>query len=98
MPRLARREVSDDSARERLADRERSLRGLYAKAIEAQFEAVGVAPPAPAADLESVVQALDHWLPVQQALDAVAAPDDALFDALALLFRAALVLAEQQAS
>jgi AcrR family transcriptional regulator len=90
--------LRNDSARERLADRERSLRGLYAEAIEAQFEAVGVTPPAPVEDMALVVQALDHWLPLQQALDAVAAPDDALFDALAWLFRAALALAEQQTS
>lgn len=88
--------LRSESARKRLAERERSLRRLYAKAIAAQFQAVGITPPAPAEDLALIVQALDHWLPVQRALDSDGVPEDALFDALTLLFRAAVALAERQ--
>lgn len=86
-----------ESARVRLAERESALRRIYAKAIEAQFDAVGIAPPAPVEDLALVVQALDHWLPVQRALDPDDIGADALFDILTLLFRAVVALAEREA-
>jgi AcrR family transcriptional regulator len=86
--------LRSESARERLAERERTLRRLYAEGIQAQFDQVGVTPPAPVEQLALVVQALDHWLPVQGALDGDAAPDDTLFDILALLFRAVVALAD----
>ena len=84
-----------EPSRQRLAARERTLRQLYARAIEAQFEAVGVAPPAPAADLALIVQALDHWFGVFEALAPDQVPDGTFFDALALLFRATVALSEQ---
>lgn len=87
--------LRNESARQRLAERERALRVLYAKAIRAQFEAVGVEPPGPVEDLAVVVQALDHWLPVQAALDPEVA-EEVFFDTLLLLFRAAVALAERE--
>jgi len=88
--------LRSETAREHLGQRERALRKLYARAIQAQFDAVGARPPAPVEDMALVLQALDQSLPVQRALDPEEVPEGALFDALGMLFRAAVALSERE--
>ena len=49
----------------------------------------------PAADLALIVQALDHWVGVFEALAPDQVPDGTFFDVLAFLFRAAVALSQQ---
>jgi len=88
--------LRSETAREHLGERERALRKLYARAIQAQFDAAGAVPPAPVEDMALLLQALDQSLPVQRALDPDEVPEGALFDALSMLFRAAVALSEQE--
>ena len=86
--------LRSETARQQLGERERALRRLFGQAIQAQFEAAGVEPPAPLEELALIVQALDHGLLVQRALDPDDVPEGALFDALLLLFRAGVALSK----
>lgn len=89
--------LRNESARLRLVERDRALRDAYARAIEAQFAAVGLTPPAPGGDLAIIVYVLDTMIPIQHALDPEGVPEGFLFEALTLLFRAGLALAETTA-
>lgn len=84
--------LRDDTVRAQLVERERAVRAAIAAAIAAQFAAVGVDPPAPPEDLALIVHALDTYLPLEQALDPEI-PTSFVLDALTLLFRAGLALA-----
>lgn len=84
--------LRNESVRRRLVARERDLRGAYQRAIEAQFSALGLTPPVPAAVLATIAYTLDVAIPVEQLLDPEAAPDGFFFDALSLLFRATVAL------
>lgn len=86
--------LRNESARLRLAEHEGAVRDAYAQAVEAQFAAVGLAPPAPAADLAALLSILDVSVPMQQLLDPVGVSESFFFDTLALLFRATVALAE----
>lgn len=90
--------LRNESARLRLVERDRALRDAYQQAIEAQFAAVGLAPPAPTADLAIIVHVLDTMIPIQHALDPEGVAEGFLFDALTLLFRAGVALAETTAA
>jgi AcrR family transcriptional regulator len=85
--------LRDETARQHLVERERSLRVAYGRAISAQFEALGIEPPVPVEQMAIVVQALDNMLPLDRALDPDI-PEGALFDALDLLYRAVVALAQ----
>lgn len=86
--------MRSESARLRLVERDRASRDAFRRAIEAQFAAAGIAPPAPAAQLAVIVHALDVFLPVEHALDPESVPESFFIDAIALLFRAAIALSE----
>lgn len=86
--------LRNESARLRLAEHERAIRDAYAQAVEAQFAAVGLAPPAPAANLAALLSILDASVPMQHLLDPVGVSESFFFDTLALLFRAMVALAE----
>ena len=90
--------LRSESARVRLVERERANRDAFRRAIEAQFAAAGVEPPAPAAQLAVIVHALDTFLPVEHALDPDSVPESFFVDAIDLLFRAAIALSDQQAA
>lgn len=79
--------------RPRLAERQRTERDAYALAIQAQFHAVGLDPPAPADLLALIVQVADHGILREQQLDPEHLAKGTFFDALDLLFRAAVALA-----
>ncbi len=85
--------LRNESARLRLVESERAIRTAYARAIEAQFAALGLTPPAPV-DLATLLIILDTAVPVQQLIDPEGVPDGFFFDILALLFRAMVALAE----
>lgn len=85
--------LRNESARIRLAESERAIRAAYARAIEAQFAALGLTPPAPD-DLATLLTVLDTAIPVQQLVDPEGVRDDFFFDILSLLFRATVALAE----
>jgi AcrR family transcriptional regulator len=78
-------------ARPGLADRDRALRAQYAAAIEAQFDAVGLEPPAPLDQLALVVQLLDEGIPARRWIDP-ALGDDVFLEALVTLFEAGVAL------
>lgn len=78
----------------KLVERARTSRHLFGKAIVAQFESVGVDPPAPVADLAAIVHVLDFGIPIEQALDPDGVRDGFFFDALILLFEATVALSE----
>jgi AcrR family transcriptional regulator len=85
--------LRNETVRQRLVERERSLRVAYGRGISAQFDALGIKPPVPIEQMAVVVQALDNMLPVECALDPNI-PEGALFDALELLFRAVVALSQ----
>lgn len=85
--------LRNESARLRLAESERAIRAAYARAIEAQFAVLGLTPPAPD-DLATLLVILDTAIPVQQLVDPDGVRDGFFFDALTLLFRAVVALAE----
>ena len=87
--------LRSETVRQRLAEREAAIRELYGRAIAGLFEAAGVAVPAPVEDLALIVQVLDNYLPVQSRLEGDVIPDNFLFDALTLLFRAAVALSNE---
>ena len=87
--------LRSETVRERLAQRDQEIRALYGSAIEGLFSATGVALPAPVEDLALIVQVLDNYLPIQTRLEDDAIRDGFLFDALTLLFRAAVALSRE---
>jgi len=86
--------LRNDDVRARLVERERTVRAAMATAIAAQFAAAGVEPPASAEALALVVHTLDTYLPLEQALDPEI-PQGFVLDALSLLFRAGVALAQR---
>ena len=88
--------LRSEAVRLRLAERDRTLRELYARAIEGLFAAADAAPPAPVADLALLVQVLDNYLPVQTRIEDDSIRENFLFDALTLLFRAAVALSREE--
>src|SRR5262249_32360329 len=88
--------LRNEAARARLGERQRALRRLYASAIQSLFDSVGVAPPQPAYDLALVIQALDHWFPVQRTLDPDDVDQDTYFELLRTLFESGVALAERE--
>lgn len=85
--------LRNESARARLAETERAVRAGYARAIAAQFSALSLTPPAPDV-LALVLSVLDTGIPVQQLLDPEEITEGAFFEALSLLFRATVALAD----
>jgi AcrR family transcriptional regulator len=88
--------LRDDAVRLQLVERERAVRAGMARAIGAQFAALGLDPPASPDDLALIVHALDTYLPLEQALDPEI-PAGFVLDALTLLFRAGVALASSTA-
>jgi AcrR family transcriptional regulator len=88
--------LRSEAVRVRLAERDQALRELYARAITGLFDATGVAVPAPIEDVALIVQVLDNYLPIQTRLEDGAIRDGFLFDALTLLFRAAVALSREE--
>jgi AcrR family transcriptional regulator len=87
--------LRDPRAREQLAERNRAVRRAYERAIEGQFAALGLTPPAPTELIALLIHALDGAAPVLHHLDPDTVPKDFFFDALELLFRAGVALASQ---
>lgn len=85
--------LRNEAARRRLADTEEVIRAAYAWAIEAQFAAVGLTPPAPEL-LANLLTVLDTAIPLQQLLDPDGVPEAFFFETLSLMFRALVALAE----
>ncbi len=85
--------LRNEAARARLAEAERAIRAGYQRAIEAQFSALSLTPPSPEV-LALVLSVLDAGIPVQQLLDPDEVPEGAFFEAINLLFRAVVALAE----
>lgn len=90
--------MRDPMARRQLEIRDRALREAYGRAIAAQFDAVGVEPPAPIVQIAVIVQALDMMMPQLRAIDPKGVPESALFDALSLLFAAGVSLSEARSA
>lgn len=87
--------MRNPDVRPRLAERQRAERLAYARAIEAQFEPLGL--PVPALDLLAlIVQVLDHGAFREHRIDPEGVPEGAFFDALALLSETAVELAKRQ--
>lgn len=87
--------MRNPKVRPRWAARERFERDAYKRAVVAQFQAIGVSPPGPPEQLALIVQALDTGFAWQQYLDPDSITEDTFLDALALLTRASVALAEQ---
>ena len=88
--------LRSETVRVRLAEREQAIRELYGRAIIGLFEATGVAVPGAVDDLALIVQVLDNYLPVQTRLEGDVIRESFLFDALTLLFRAAVALSREE--
>ena len=84
--------LRSETVRARLAQRDQALRDLYGRAINGLFDATGASLPAPIEDLALIVQVLDTYLPIQTHLEDDTIREGFLFDALTLLFRAAVAL------
>jgi hypothetical protein len=90
--------LRDERARSELARRERDVRAAFAKAIRAQFAAVGLDPPGDIDDLATIVHILDTYAPLENAIDPDHVRAGFLFDALTLLLRAGVALASAEQS
>lgn len=87
--------MRNPAVRPKFATRMRALRVAYARAIKKQFALAGIEPPAPLADLALTLQAVDEAIPTQHAIDPDAVDRDSFFDAITLLFRAAVALSRE---
>jgi AcrR family transcriptional regulator len=84
--------LRNESARKRLAEHQRHLRGAYASGISGVLSRLGVEPPAPVERLAALIMALDDGLARQRCLDPSELPEGLFFDLLDLLLRAAQAL------
>ncbi|MDQ1395790.1 MAG: hypothetical protein QOG64_1049 [Acidimicrobiaceae bacterium] len=88
--------MRNPEARPKLAERERALRRDYARAIQLQFDALGLPPPGAPDDLALIVQILDHGIGPMRDIDPKGVREGFLMDALAMLLEAAVALAASQ--
>ena len=79
----------------KLAARQQSEIDAYTFAVMAQHEALGIALPAPAEQLGTIVRALERGFLMQEYVAPASAPGQEFIDALVLLLRASAALAEQ---
>lgn len=89
--------LRDPATRARLAKHYRRLRGVIAKVIEAQFDALGIEPPMSAADLAALVLAIDEGLAIQRGVDPKAVRGELFIEILGTLFQATAALARDRA-
>lgn len=88
--------MRNPGVRPRLAQRQRAERLAYERAITAQFDAVGLAPPGPLHDLALILQILDEGAPRQRAIDPQQVRSEFFFDAVLMLFEAGVALARER--
>jgi AcrR family transcriptional regulator len=88
--------MRNPAARPRLAEVQRKERRAYARAIRAQFAALGMEPPASLEDSALVLQILDEGAPRQRFIDPDEVRVDFFFDAVLMLLEATLALARER--
>lgn len=81
-----------------LADREQRSRTTIAQALEQDFAARSVSPPAPVELLALVVHALDDGLSIQRLLSPAGSDADTVVDVVDLLMKSWTALARNQAT
>jgi AcrR family transcriptional regulator len=90
--------MRNPDVRPKFAERYRRVRHQYALAIESVFESIGVELPTSVQDMTIILNVLDEGVLPLHYLDPEAVRQGFFFDALTLLFDAAVALAEKRAS
>ncbi len=89
--------VRNPKVRRRLAEHQRTERRAFERAIQAQFDAVGLEVPVDLHDAALVLLALDTAAPRLRLIDPDDVPRDFFFQAVLNLFEAAQALARERA-
>ncbi|MET1072760.1 MAG: TetR/AcrR family transcriptional regulator [Umezawaea sp.] len=88
--------LRDERLRARLADRELFARGAIAGGIDAALTRAGVQPPADLGFLALIAHALEDGLLIQRAINPEGMSDEVVLDAVDLLCRSWIALAERE--